>query len=487
MADGKWKITIKAPFEGFAPAYWANSYPSYGRINQAGAMQNADITDPVKITQGPGLSNLTNGTQAGAVTTNLAHILNVPSSAGVSWGIGGNKLYKIATSTVTSNSDYPHTIDKSGVTGEDGKSVVYTNDFVYYFYNHSSSVGDFGRLTVSTNTFDDDFGSTVPTGASTLQNAEHPAIQAGDGNIYFGNGRYVGYYDPSSSTLSADELDLPPDTDVVDLVWEKDFLFIATNSPNLSGSNTQKGVIYSWAGAGVVSFQEPIIEVPGRLGAMIVKNGIIFIFYQDLSSTGGFKLGYINGDTVTEVASFTGSLPTFGQVCHYKGLIAFISNALVHVWGATDKNIPIALSQIADGGYATVGALSNPFGTPMVSSTDGGSNFRLAQFSGYETASNWKSLMFDVATSVVDKVKVHFEPTASGARADFVLRYNRGDSNLPLGTVSHTNESGKYHKTFSPSQECDDFRIEIDWSSGSATNPLSIRKIEIEGHLVAKE
>lgn len=486
-SDGKWKITIKAPFEGFAPAFWANSYPSYGRITQAGAMQNVDITDPTKLTQGPGLANLTNGTQAGVVNTTIVHILDIPSASGVTWGIGGNKLYKIGSSTVTNDGNYPHTIDKGAVTGEDGKSVIYDNDFVYYLYNHSGSAGDIGRLTVSTNTFDDDWGSTVPTGAGTLQNAEHPAILAGDGNIYFGNGRYVGYYDRSSNTISVDELDLPIDTDVVSLVWEKDFLFVGTNSPNLSGSNTQKGVIYTWAGAGVVSFQEPIIEVPGKLGAMIVKNGIIFVFYQDLSSTGGYKLGYISGDTIQEVASFTGSLPTFGQVCHYKGLIAFIANTLIHVWGATDKNIPIALSQLADGGYATVGALANPFGTPMVASTDGGSNYRLAQLNGYETACNWKTLMFDVATSVVEKIKVHFESTASGARVDLTLRYNRGDSSLTLGTITHTNESGKYHKTFTPQQECEDFRLEFDWSSGSATNQLSIRKIEIDGHLVGKE
>lgn len=484
----QWKILIKSPFEGLAPAYWENTYPSYGRLSQAGALQNVNIIDPTKLTQGYGLANLTNGTQAVAVTTLIDHILNVPSASDVTWGIGGNLLYQLSSIAVTNAGGYPHTINKGAVTGEDGKSLVDYNGFVYYFYNHSGSAGDIGRLTVSGATFDDDWGSSIPaTGASALQDASHPAILAGDGNMYFGNGRYVGYYDFANDVMSVDELDLYIDTDVVDLVWEKNFLFIATNRPNISGSNSNQGVIYTWGGAGVASFQEPIIEVEGKMGAMIVKNGIIFVFYQDLSSTGGYKLGYISGDTVQEVAAFSGSLPVFGQVCHYKNLIAWVSGGLIHTWGATDRTIPVALSQLADGGYATVGALANPFGTPMVASWDDATNFKLAKFSGYDTACNWKSLMFDVATSVIDDIKFHFEPTATGAKVDAVLRYNRGNSNLSLGSISHTSDSGQIHKSFSPQQEVDDFRIELDWTNGSATNPLSIRKIEILGHLIGKE
>lgn len=486
MPSNQWKIELRAPFEGFAPAYWANTYPSYGRKAQSGAMQNLDITNPDFFTQGPGLATLTSGTEAGNCKTLIAHILNKPSSANVTWGTGGKYVYKISATAVSS------AIEIAGVGAETGKSVVYYNGYVYAFYNDAGAAGEIAKVTASNNAIDPDWGSTVPaTGKAALLNADHPSILAGDGNMYFGNGRYVGYYDFANDILSVDELDLYADVNVVDLVWEKNFLFIATNSPNVSGNNTNKGVIYTWAGAGIVSFQEPIIEVDGKIGALIVKNGVVFVFYQELSSTSSFKIGYVNGDTIQEVGTFSGTLPQFGQVDHYKGLIAFVSDALVHVWGATDKDIPIALSQLADGGFTTVGALSNPFGTPMVASNQS-TSYKLAKFSGYAVNSNNKTLMFDVATSVVDSIKVHFEKPGSGARCDIVLRYNRGDSDLSLaksgetGSITNTNDSAKYHKTFEPEVECDDFRLEFDYTNGSTSNPLKIRKIEIKGHLVAK-
>lgn len=487
MDGGKqWKIDIKAPFLGFAPAYYKNSYPVFGNRAHAGAMQNVDITDPTFITQGPTLANLTNGTQAGVVTTLIKHILEIPTASDVTWGVGGAKLYKISSTAVTSDANYPHTIDKAAVTGEDGESVAHYNGILYYFYNHSGSAGDIGKLTIATNTFDDDWGSTVPTGASALTNAPHPTVLGGDGIIYFGNGPSVGYYDALTNTLSAAELDLNVDVEVVDLLWEKDMLTIATNNPNIATGNANNGVIYTW-NTTASSFQEPIIEVPGRIGSLIKKNGRIFVFYQDLSDS-AFKLGYIAGDTVQELSSFSGSLPLFYQKTHYKNLISFVSSRSIYLWGASSNQVPIALSQFADGGNATVGALANPFGTPMVASYDGATSYRLAKLSTYDVSCNWKSLMFDVSTSMIDKIKVHFEPTASGSQCDFTITYNRGvPSAHTVGSVSHTNESGKIKKTFYPKLKVDDFRFEMNWANGSSTNPLKIRKVEITGHILADD
>ena len=484
--DNNWSISIIAPFQGFSPSYWEETYPSYGNKSMAGAMTDVNIISPDRLTQGSGLVALTNGTQAGSVTTLIDHILNIPSANDVTWGIGGNLLYKISSTAVANSGGYPHTIDKATVTGEDGESVVYYNGYVYYFYNHSGSAGDFGRLTVSTDTFDDDFGSTVPTGAAALTNNPHPAIIGGDGIIYFGNGAAVGYYDPATGvngTVSTLQLDLSNDVIVVDLIWDKDALWIATNSPNISTGNTNRGIIYLWDTVST-SYQEPIIEVNGKLGAMFVKNGRIFVSYQDLSSTGGFKLGYIVGDTIQELAGFTGTLPQFGQITYFKNMIAFLSNAQVYLWGATSNKLPTALSQYMDGGYSTSGALANPFGTLMVASMQS-TSFELMKESGYSILSLWKTLMFDVATSIVDKVKVHYYATASGASVALTLRYNRGASTFSLGTINHTNDSAQLKKSFYPKQECEDFRIEFDWSGGSATNALAIKKIDISGHFVS--
>lgn len=854
--ENKWHITIEAPFRGFAPAWWANTYPSFGNRNQFGDMQNADMIDPTGMTQGPALSNLTNGTQAGVVTTLIKHILDVPVSSNRTFAIGGALLYELNETTVSSGGtpSWPRTIDKAAVTGEDGESVCYYGGNLYYFYNHSGSAGDIGKYDLAS-TFDDDWGcysedtevlttegwkrikdvcagadiysmnpetkiveitknketivkpfcgnairfksegidvlvtpdhkmfasaglfqkkakspnpyqivradsligkqfrlkknaewkgkmieqweipaydngsinvierdekgrikscsgkryyrpsrsfpirpflrligfylsegstnekcisisqrtyskgwqpikdtldelgvnygyygqsfdihdkqltqyirsiipcgfyniripremmklhpsllmelfdsmmlgdgdgmyhyytsspalrddfielvnrlgwsakfsisskagdiafhgkatvdgfdvlinkekneqafnhhngenntstvttekyngnivclaleknhimlvrrngktvwcgnSTVPTGAAALQSAPHPSVVGNDDVMYFGNGRYVGYYDKDTGTggtLSEDDFDVPQGSQVVDVRYHNSRVWVAVNYPNLTGSNNNWGIIYLWAGAGVSSWDDfPNPRIQGRIGAIYPKDGTMFVWYQDLTSTGGYKLGYVRGNEIVEITSFVGSLPLYYQVLEYKNMLAWISNGLVYVWGATDKDVPVALTQLADGGYATVGAFASPFGTPMAASTDGGGNFRLAQFSGFETSANAKTLMFDVSPSMVDRVVVHYDPTATGARVDLTLRYNRGGSSTLLGDIRHANDSGQVRKNFYPAQEVDDFRLEFDWANGSATNALKVRKIEVFGHFLIKE
>jgi len=170
-------------------------------------MVNIDITDPNVLTQGKGLSNLINGNEDtahdGVVDTLIRSILNVVTASNITYAIGGNKLYQLSPTTVTKSTTFPHTIDKTGVTGEDGEDIVYYNSDLYYFYNHSGNAGDIGKYNGST--FDETWGSVTASGAEPLQNAPHQAINGGDSCVYFANGKYVGVID--RTTLKASELD----------------------------------------------------------------------------------------------------------------------------------------------------------------------------------------------------------------------------------------------------------------------------------------
>ena len=482
--EKNWKLEISAPFSGFAPAWWKNSYPMYGNKKEAADMLNVDNTDPTFLTQGAGISVLTNGSQAAAVTTLIKHILDVPTSSDVTFGIGGNKLYKINSTTVTNDGTFPHTIDKGAVTGEDGECLVRVGDYLYYFYNHSGGLGDIGRLTISTNTFDDDWGSTVPTGAHTILNSVHSAVLAGNGIIYFTNGRYVGYYDTLTNTLSDDELDFDNDTVCVDLVWEKNTLFIVTNNPNISGSNNNRGTIYSWDGVSS-SFDEPIIELGGEGGGILTKNGRIYVFYRDRSSSDN-KLGYLYGDTIVELTGFDGTLPQFYSKCIYKNQIAFFVDGLLYLYGSSDSKIPVSLINYSSSTYGTSGALAVPFNVPLLASYSG-STYNIVKLSGNTVTANWKSLAFDCSTSIIDRIIFYVEPLSIGARCDWTLTYNRGQSTyIPTSVknLSYTNLTSALSIEINPKLKCDDFRINLDWSNGSASNLVKIRKIEIEGHEV---
>ena len=478
----RWQISLdNLSLGGFAPAWYKETYPNFGNRNQAGAMTNIDCTNAGFITQGPGLSNLTNGTQAAALTTLPKGILDFAVTADLTYAIGGAKLYSLSSTTVTSGATFPHTIDKAAVTAEDGEDVAYYGGKLYYSYNHSGTLGDIGQYDLSS-TFDDDYMSTVPAGANTLTGGvPHQMIVGGNDIMYIANGQYVSSFD--GTTFIQQALDLPTNTVIQSIAWNGDRLWIAANRPALTGSNKITASVYAWDGAAESWDLE--IKMMGSMGALHVKNGITFCFYQDITSSGGYKLSFVNGNGITDLANYTGGLPAFYQVTDYRDYIIWNSAGLIFAFGSGDKNLPVRLFQLADGGYATVGGLSCPFGTPIVASFDDGSNYKIASFSLYDTASSWKSLMFDVTgsgkNSKVDYVRINFETLATNARVNWKLLDNQGRTiysdnisfaKLGAKTTQYTPINGKI---------AENFRVEFDYTNGNTTNPVKIKNVRITG------
>lgn len=473
-------IEINNFLGGFAPRWYGETYPVYGNKNQAGSMLNADLTNAGYLQQGPGLANLTNGTQAAAVTTMIKGIADYSVTDGVTYATGGAKLYKLTSSTVTSDATWPHTIDKGTVTAELGEDVALYKGVLYYTYNHSGSAGDIGKYDLAS-TFDDDWGSTVPSGAAALQTGPHQIVVGGNDNMYIANGRYIATFD--NTTLQPQGLDFPVDSVISSMAWMSDRIWAAVNRPNLSGANKNTASIFVWDGT--TDSWEAEIRVMGEIGALHVKNGVLFVFYRDISSTGGYKLAYVSGSTIVDIANYTGTLPAYYQVTDYKDLIIWNSDGSVWAFGSGDKDLPVRLFQLADGGYATVGGLVCPFGDVLVASTDGGSNFKLAKFSGYDVNSNWKSLMFDITSnggvSKIEKIRINFNTLETGARVDWRLLNNKGQV-IYNDTISYT-KLGAVTTAFYPinGKVAENFRIEFDYSNGDTTNTVKIKNAKIYG------
>jgi hypothetical protein len=475
MINQKWEINIDSLTGGFCPAFWTATYNSYGNKNQASDLQNVDLTSPSFLRQGPGLANLTNGTEADAVSTLIKGLLKYAQASNVSFGIGGTKLYKLSSTTVTDDASFPRTVTNM----TDGQDVAYYGGKIYYSYNKASG-GDMGQLTLPS-TFDDDWLSSVPTGQFSLQgDVPHPLLAAGNDFLYIGNKNYVSSYD--GSTATEQDLDLPSDCVIQDLAWASNRLWVATNRPDISGSNKNIASIYVWDGNSP-SWDDEIV-VMGRIGALFVKNGTIFVFYEDISSTGGYKLGYVNGTAISDIAHFTGSLPAFYQVAEYKNFIIWVSSGEIWAWGSAAKDTPVIIFQLADGGYSTVGGLACPFGTPIVASSQD-TSYKLAKFSGYDTDCHWYSLLFDTTMnarkSLIDRIMFNFNKLATGARVDYALKDNKGTS-LKTGTISFSGDGAVTSKIFYPKCEAENFRVELSWANGSATNPVDILNIKVAGH-----
>ena len=482
-----WEINISTPSPGLAPAHWIDTYHGYGNKNMFSSMTDVDISNPNTITQGPAPTALTNGTHAGAVTTLIKGIYAFPKSASITYGVGGNKLYRFSNTSVENVGIWPHTINHPTETSEDGESVIVAGTDVFYFYNHNSR-GDIGKYDGSS-TFDDDWGSTVPINATTLQNAPHPITSVGQENerIYFGNGQYLGYIDTTGSgTLFPEQIDFGGSSVVVDLVFESNLVWVAVNNPNLEGGSQNRGFITVWDGASP-SYQEPVIEVNGQIGALFTLNGVIYCMYKE-NSQGVNRLAFVNGNSIQDItqASFTGTLPKYYQVSIFDNQIMMFSDGKVYQYGSSDKSIKQAFSYYCTSTYTTGGGISNAFGSLLTASHDGSTNYNLDNFGGYSTNAEGYTVWYNVRSGMVNSIEILYSPTAPGAQVDLSIERDFGKrSAISVGSISHTDDSGDIRKTVTDLDfECNTLRLKLDWSNGSATNPLEIRDIVINGNTV---
>ena len=481
-----WTISL-LEFNGFVPAWFKNSYPFYGDKVHASDMKNIDLTDPNVMTQGPAPTALTAGTQLGAVTTVVKSFLRMVTSDDVSFALGGAKLYKISSAAVTNAGIWPHTITHDG--SEVGEDVCYYKTNLYYFYNQAGSVGDIGKYDMVT-TFDDDWGSTIPTGKAALQSGPHQAINGGDDEMYFLNGRYIGAL-RKTGTLDPVALDFWTDAETASLTWNQNRVMIAVNRPNIVGANMSQSGIYTWDGV-ATSWEGDPIEVNGRIGSLYTKNGVTFVWWQDAGTTNEFNLGYVVGTQIKGLKKCEGTLPLYYQTGEYKGYLAWISDGLVYLFGSSDPDTPIKFFQYTSSTYSTtVGGIGFAFGSLMTSSHNATTGYDIAYASGYTKDSSWKTRAFDVyqpgSVSQIDRIQVVTEQLATGAKVDFTITYDQGKSTLALDQIAYSAANTTLHKILNKAPKMQDFRLDLDFANGSITNPVKTRSILIEGHYVPEK
>ena len=260
---------------GAAPLAHLDTLSEIGGAGHYSVATNIDvISKPGVLTQGPGLATLTDGTEAGAVTDQINFIIDKAVATDITYGISDILLHQITPTAVINTGNFPHTI--VGATG--GSSCIHFQGKLFYFYNKSSG-GDIGMFDLSS-TFDDNWGSTIPTGAATLQSAGHPVAKKED-IMLFGNGRYVGTYISNTTTLTPQKLDFGQNTEVADVVFNANQWYIAVNDNNLTGSNRGGSQIYLYDGAAINTILSDEVAVGvNKIGFIYVVNGIVFVAYR---------------------------------------------------------------------------------------------------------------------------------------------------------------------------------------------------------------
>ena len=459
MAKNTFSIEFKDFFLGYSPLASLDSLTEKGNNGHASVMVNADILDG-RLTQGPALANLT-----GTVAELIRYILDTPISNNLTYGIGTTKVYTVSATEVTAVNTITNCTE--------GQSIAYLKGDLFYFYNTAAG-GGIGKYVSPTYT---DAWDT------SLQNAPHPVATKED-IMLFGNGRYVGTYIKETDTLDVDKLDFGTGHEVADVAYHSNYWYIAVNG-GTTGTNRSSGQIYLYDGAATESILQDETGIGfQRIGFIYVLNGIVYVAYQDLSTTGGYHIGYIQGRQIKRLASFTGGLPTFNQKTLYKGTILF--NAGGNLWscGAVSPELPIQISQIADGGYSTVGAVAAPFGTPIVGSTES-TSYRLAKFSGYTTTSSWKSIIVPLSGSrikgYIDSIRVLTNSLGANAKATLTIEADQATSTSGSKIIETTAKQVHNFDTFGLG-DISDMRVVINFSNGNATNNCIIRSILVNGH-----
>lgn len=315
-----------------APLAHINALTELGNGGMATSMENIDILNGDYLTQGPALGDITNGDQGGVVDQLITYIMDQATADNVSYCLGTTKLFKLTNTSIA--------LVGAVTNMTDGESLVLLKGNVYGFHNKAAG-GDILKMPISTEVIDPDWGSTTPaTGAGALTKALHPSAKKED-LIVFGNGRYVGFYNATDDELGVDKLDFGDDAECADVVFHANQWWLAENY-GVSGTNRNQAQIYLWDGSTVSSVLDDEVAVGlQRIGFLFPLNGVMHVAYQDLSFTGGFKIGYISGRRLIPLKHFTGTLPGFHQKTLYKNTILFLSSDDIWSCGAvTDDDAP---------------------------------------------------------------------------------------------------------------------------------------------------
>ena len=472
MKDNTFTITFKDFNAGFSPTAFVDSLTEVGGKGHASQMKNVDVLDGL-LTQGKGLANLTNG----VLTEKINHILDSAVTTDVSYAIGDTKFYQITPTAVVDNASFPHSLPHLT---EVGRSVAHLRGHVYYFFADDDNLGTIGKYNIENGTFDNTWSilSTDITGAGTSLNGDLYPVATKEDIMLFGNGRYVGVYLENARSLNVQKLDFGENSEVADVAFSGQW-YIAVNK----GANRTKAQIFLYeAGALSTLLDDEVAVGIQKIGFILPHNGVMWVAYEDESNE-GFIIGYITGRTISPLVRYNGTLPNYQQKTFYKNTISFLSSSLVYCAGAIVPEFPFALSQYAKGGGTTAHAIGSPFGVPFVSSETSGA-YRIAKFSGYETDAYWKSVSIPLSEgkNKATILEIIVRTKALGANAKATIKI-QGDQGTKDGVELEITGTGKTRHYFSNIGlgKLEDIRAVVDFSEGSAVNPVIIRSITING------
>jgi hypothetical protein len=456
--------------------------------------------------------NATDVTNMASITDN-AIIRNIatPNTGEFAYGIeNSTKLHQLTSNTGAVNAT-PHTITAhGGHTGVEGSDVVAYSiggtEYIFYSWNDDTD-GDVGRYNLGTWTtagnFDDDYMSTVPTGAAALTSGvPHPMIVGSDDILYIGNGSEIVAYDGPNDTAATLAFKVPDGYTITSFSKTANHLVVFCSTRTSYTAEQGQSYAFFWDYASEDADYKYDLNCNYVNGAFSYKGTVgVFGVRPSFASNRSFIMLY-NGSQFETVASFPQKIPGHGGVDIIDNQIVFNAGGVsgtnrIYTYGALLKGFDNALNCIEICGGATAeGVLASTIYSIHLASS--GANGELQSFStDYAANATAYSGLKDIdfgrygQGKVVD-VKVVYKSKVTDGRA-FTLTLNtdssgtitdaRGTTTTLLSSATSLDTLIKHYEFASDGTELPQFSnsvgIGFAWGSGTASEAHSIQSVEI--------
>lgn len=280
------------------------------------------------------------------------------------YGITTNaELHRIDTTTgaLSSGGSWKHSI--SGSAPEIGEEVVTykigSTDYLFYSW-YDTSNGDVGRYDFDT-TFDDDFMSTVPSGAASFNRSNPMPMKVGlDDILYIADGNELHAFDGqtgANGTLSKSVLTLPTDYVITSLAtYEPRTLLIFAYKKNNSATLKTDCKVFFWDYLDLDPYRVIDLDDNFARGAFNWK-GTIGCFTtgrrNPITKEQESNIQLFDGDIFQTVQTFEGDVPLNGGVEVFTNHIMFQSGGVVYGYGNFFKGMDNGLHKITQGNNVT--------------------------------------------------------------------------------------------------------------------------------------
>jgi hypothetical protein len=355
---------------------------------------------------------------------------------------------------------------------------------LFYFIRNGSTAGDIGMYNL-TDTFDDDWGSTIPANAGVLQSSSGYPNIVWNAKLWFGNGQYVGKLDGTvgaNGTLTLQTLDLGLNWRVTSLFPSEGNIGICANRTDIYGCSA----IFFWDGASV-SYSYKIDLRCKKIMASGVNSGVILLIMQDELDKVSYSL--LSGNSISMpkniAIDISGTKQYLGKISNYR-IDSFRGKFLCPLGEDVNNSVPSVISYInLDGTLSIPYLLSSASGSfsgtanqvsdgKIYASYSNGTDYKLVSISTGNCTANFKDGYTDFGQRVsLNYIKVYFKSLASGDSATLTLNTNYGTSNsiqMDGGVISYALDGAITSKKFDLGGiTCHSVAPVINWTAGGMT------------------